>query len=932
MGNATERLMIRASTALSPVVSPAVWFNMDFGSSPGGRSPIGGRRPQSPNGGPPRGPRFRRWRQGVAIAVGIVLLGTAGVIAVGWRKYEQVASDLPSVDSLRSYQPPTVSRIYTSDDRLMAELAAERRIYTPISAIPDRVKNAFIAAEDQNFYTHGGVDPLAIVRAEVTNLTRPEGRRPIGASTITQQVARNMLLNSNAMTLERKAKEALLAVRIEQTLPKDKILEIYLNGIYLGNGAYGVAAAAQTYFNKPLEQLTNAEAAFLGALPKSPSNYNPYRHAQNAVWRRNWVLDRMAEIRAISHEDAMAGQNEPLIPHNAERFGPLSNSEWFGSEVRRQLIEKYGNDRTMQGGLEIHTSLEPKLQDVATRILRDGLMDYDRSHGGWRGAVSRVDIPNKADEATWVAALKGAKAPAGMLDQWRLAVVLSPATGRVGWLEGDEPHTGTLLGRDAAWMRVYRSSHVGDVLMVEPQEGDSHVALRQIPKVEGALVTMDAHTGRVLALVGGWSFKESQFNRATQALRQPGSSFKPFVYLDAMEQGIPPSEKFDDAPVSYGSWHPMNYEKDNWGPTTLHDALRESRNLVTIRLAAHLGMKSVSDMAIKIGLVDQMPHVLPAALGAVETTVLREAGAYASIAAGGRLVTPSLIDAVLDRDGNVVWKPEGLNLTTTMQPPPEAQQPAPAPTDVAVTADGQPAAPAPPFPVPAPMPAEPVAGSIEVPQIDDKRQQVAREGSAFQITTMMQDVIKHGTGNSAGAGIDRDIAGKTGTSQDFRDAWFAGFSPDLVTVVWVGYDSPQSLGKNETGGRIAGPIWNKFMKVALADRPELHFRVPEGMTLARYSTGRIMAVDAFTKDQVPGMSIALHGFGAGTEALTAADTGAEDVSDSEADMANGPAVQSLPGQTLPSPSASSNDGTSAAARPTNAPQPPPSDIGMGGLY
>ncbi|NVN46224.1 PBP1A family penicillin-binding protein [Asaia spathodeae] len=846
-----------------------------------------------------------------------MLVGVAGSGLFVWHQYEQIASDLPSVDTLKTYQPPTVSRIYTSDDRIMAELAAERRIYIPINAIPERVKNAFIAPEDQNFYTHAGLDPLAILRAELTNLTH-RSKRALGASTITQQVARNMLLNSNARTLERKEKEALLALRIEQTLSKDKILEIYLNGIYLGNGAYGVAAAAQTYFNKPLDQLTDAEAAFLGALPKSPANYNPYRHPERAIERRNWVLDRMAEIHAITREAAEAGQKEPLIPHDAVRFGPLPNAEWFGSEVRRQLIDRYGPDRAMQGGLEVHTSLDRKLQDAATLSLRQGLMDYDRSHSRWRGPVTKLHDPGAI--AGWATALKDITPPAGMIDQWRLAVVLNPAQGRVGWLSHGEAQEGQVLPKDLGWMRSGGALAAGDVIMIEPQAESGRVAVRQVPKVEGALVSLDARTGRVLAMVGGWSFKESQFNRATQALRQPGSSFKPFVYLDAMEQGIPPSEKFDDAPVSYGDWHPKNYEEDNWGPTTLHDALRESRNLVTIRLAAHLGMKSVADMAISIGLVDQMPHVLPAALGAVETTVLREAGAYATIANGGKLVTPSLIDAVLDRDGTVLWKPEGVALGTTMQAPNQTAVIAPA---LPATPDAAvPPATPPVRPVQPPV-TQPVAGSVEVPHLQDNRRQVASAASTYQITAMMQDVIKRGTGTIAGQGITREIAGKTGTSQDFRDAWFAGFTPDIVTIVWVGFDTPQSLGKSETGGRIAGPIWNRFMKVALEGRPELKFRVPEGVTLARYDTGRLMAVDGFKADQVPGMSIALHGFGAGTEALTAADTGT-DLYDTETDMA-GAASQAGPSDP--------NGENSGAPKKLQAPNAqPPGDIGMGGLY
>lgn len=901
------------------------------GHTPGGQPP-GGRPPggRPPGGRFPRGPRFRRVRQIVAVLAGVTLVSVTGGVIVVWSKYEALSANLPSVQSLQHYQPPTVSRIYADDDQLMAELASERRIYVPIRAIPDRVKNAFIAAEDQHFYTHAGVDPLAIIRAEMFNLTRPEGRRPIGASTITQQVARNMVLENNAPTLQRKIREALLALRIEQTLSKDKILEIYLNGIYLGGRAYGVAAASRTFFNKPLDQLTIAEAAMLGAMPKSPSNYDPFRHPRAAVDRRNWVLGRMLEIGAITKEQEQAARAEPLIPHNMRRFGPMPNSEWFGSEVRRQLIDKYGEDTATRSGLEVHTSLDPKLQAAATRLLHEGLMDYDHSHGGWRGPVSHTKLSG-TEEADWTVALKDAQAPHGMLDSWRLAVMLSPSTGTIGWIEDDTPKTATLRSPDLHWMRRFHAPHEGDLIMIEPQE-DGSAALRQIPKVEGALVSMDVHTGRVIAMVGGWSFKDSQFNRATQALRQPGSSFKPFVYLTAMEKGIPPSEKFDDGPVSYGDWHPKNYEKDNWGPTTLHDALRESRNLVTIRLAAHLGMKAVADMAIKAGLVEKMPHVLPAALGAVETTVLREAAAYASIAARGHIVTPSLIDTVQDRNGNVIWKQPGLTLATTMQPPAadihlEAQPTIP-PGTALYTANA-PADPNNPTatpgtdpdakPQPTPPDTTPKPGSIEVPLLEDTRPRIASDDSAFQIATMMQDVIARGTGRNAGTGIDRPIAGKTGTSQDFRDAWFAGFSPDIVTIVWVGFDQPASLGKGETGGRVAGPIWNKFMKVALENRPKRDFRRPDDMILARYDTGRIMAVDAFKPEQIPGMSIALNGFGAGTEALTAADTGAENISDTEADMAE-----------IPSSGTPQNNSTPGA--PTQPQAPPPSEIGVGGLY
>lgn len=895
-----------------------------------------------------RRPRFRQWRGLLGTVAAVGLVGVTGASLLVWHQYEGIVADLPTVEGLRTYQPPVMSRLYASDDKVIAELADERRVFVPYSAIPDRVKNAFIAAEDQKFWTHKGVDPVAIIRAGLTDLTRGKGRRPIGASTITQQVARVMLLGSNAVSMKRKAKEAFLAMRIEQVLPKEKILEIYLNEIYMGSGAYGIAAAAQTYFNKPLDQLDDAEAAFLGALPKSPTNYNPIRFSDAARGRRNWVLERMAETGAITHEAARSAEAEPLIPHAFVRPGPAPGSEWFAEEVRRELLERYGQDTTLQGGLEVHTSLDPALQLTAQTTLRQGLMAYDRAHGGWRGPIKHLaEVTSSSSQEDWVAALQAVPVPLGMLDQWRLAVVLDPSRGRVGWLEGGimrrgaatqggTPQTAQVLERDLAWTRRFRLLRAGDVVMIEPQAQGERVALMQVPHVEGAVVTLNVHTGRVMALVGGWSFQTSQFDRATQALRQPGSSFKPFVYLQAMEQGISPSQAFDDSPVSYGAWHPNNYEKDFWGPTSLHDALRESRNLVTIRLAAHIGIKNVADLATRIGLVDSMPHVLPAALGAVETTVLKEAGAYATLAAGGRKVTPTLIDDVQDRQGKVIWRPEGLSLVSVAAQTAAEQQAAGHENEPdAIFPDGKPdaAQPQPPAPAPVttPAPSAAVQNSADLPGVDDQpavkddRPRVASEQSTFQITTMLQDVIRRGTGVQAGKGIDRPVAGKTGTSQNFNDAWFAGYSPDLVTVVWIGFDSPQSLGKNETGGAIAGPIWNKIMKTAFEGYPKLDFPVPEGVTLVRYDTGRGVAIDAFKPDQIPGVSVSLADNGASQE-LTAADTGAENMPDSESDMAAGG------GQPGAGGTAAGNSATPAPGTPRPAQEPSGGDIGMGGLY
>ncbi len=876
-----------------------------------------------PGGPAPRRPRYRfiRTIAGGGMAVLLLLGGTGSLIV--WRKYEQIIADLPTVGVLRTYQPPVMSRIYAGDGRVIAELAAERRLFVPYDAIPDVVRQAFLSAEDQNFFNHGGVDPLAILRASVTDLETLHKRRAKGASTITQQVARIMLLGSNARTFERKAKEAVLAIRIEQTLTKQRILEIYLNEIYLGAGAYGIVAAAQTYFDKPLDRLDAAEAAFLAALPRSPTNYNPYRYPDAARARRDYVLDRMVETHSITAAEAQDAKAEPLVPTTFNRPGPVPGSEWFSEEVRRELIERYGQGQTMQGGLVVQTSLDPKLQDEATRDLRQGLMRYDRAHGGWRGAVTHLAGIGNVHRArpargqappppapSWQDALAAVPRPPGLLPDWRLAVVLSPALGTVGWLDDDgsagvpgTPHDGTLKGDDLAWMRTYKAIRPGDVLMVEPDRtADGRlvgpVSLRQIPQVEGAIVSLEPATGRVLALVGGWSFDSSQFNRATQALRQPGSSFKPIVYLAGMMQGISPSQKFEDEPYSNGSWHPQNYELTFGGPTSLHDALRKSLNLVTIRLAAHIGMSNVAKLAIALHEVDAMPKVLPAALGAVETTVLREAGAYASIASGGKEVLPSLIDDVEDRDGRVIWRPAGLGVQGS-------------------------------------DPATP-------PVLTDTRAQVADPASAFQVVQMMQAVLKPGgTGRQAGAGIDFPIAGKTGTSQDFRDAWFAGFAPNLLTVVWVGFDNPQTLGSKQDGDTVAGPIWNRFMKDAMADRPRVAFRVPDGVAVVRYDGD---TVDAFKPGQEPGISHSLYASRQSDQELGAADTGAENVPDAETEMGEGGGPAPLPGTSVDaaspgvaSPANPAHPGAPLATPGVLASAPPPKqpaggDIGMGGLY
>ena len=811
---------------------------MDSQNEERGRAP----RPGAPVA-KPRRPRFRWLRR---LAAGLFAVGAWAALAgslFAWRTYEQYAADLPTLDGLRHYQPRVMSRVYAGDSRLIAELATERRIFVPISAIPDVVKQAFLSAEDQKFWTHRGVDPVAIVRAGWTDLMQyGQGRRPIGASTITQQVAKNMLLGNEA-SVARKVKELILAVRIDQSMSKEHVLELYLNEIYLGLQSYGVAAAAQAYFNKGLDELTLPEAAFLAVLPKAPNNYNPFRFPEAAKARRDWVIDRMAEDRAITPVQASDAKATPIRPAAFRRPETVAGADWFGEEVRRQLVDRFGADATTQGGYVVRTSLDPALQAAADRALRRGLLAYDHAHGGWRGAVAHLDN-GLGTRQGWNYRLAALPHPPGMLPEWTLAVVLEATNdeAKLGWLDhgsGSAMHVSPMLLSDLGWARPVQAQGlgpaprrvgdvlgVGDVVMAELTPASAaqgriparpeRLQLRQVPAVQGALVSLDPATGRVLAMSGGWSFEASQFNRATQAQRQPGSSFKPFVYLAALESGLSPSQRVLDAPYvqnlgAQGQWRPNNYGLTFNGPTPMRIALERSLNLVTVRLAERVGMEAVAQTAVAFHVVDGMPRVLPASLGAVETTVLRQAAAYAGLAMGGKEVFPSMVDSVQDRDGHVIWRAGGLECRGCG----DAGKP---------------------------------------PTIADGRRQVADPASTFQLVTMMQGVVSRGSGVPAGAGLNRAIAGKTGTSQDFNDAWFVGFTPDLVTAVWVGFDDNTGLGDKETGGAISAPIWHDYMATALKNRPSLAFRVPDGVRMAAWDSGSGRVTDAWKPGQDPGAS------------------------------------------------------------------------------
>lgn len=744
---------------------------------------------------------------GVAVFLG--LIGIAGAAALFWH----LGRDVPDYAELATYQPPITTRVHAGDGHLIAEYAHERRIFVPIEAVPQRVIDAFLSAEDKTFFSHPGIDITGIVRAAVVNvLNFGQGRRPVGASTITQQVAKNFLLG-NEVTLARKAKEALLAFRIEKALSKQRILELYLNEIYLGAGAYGVAAAALYYFDKSLDDLTVAEAAFLAALPKAPNNYHPVRYPDRAKARRDWVIDRLLDDGKITAEEAAEARATPLNANPRRDIG-IVKAEWFAEEIRRELIARYGEKALYEGGLSVRTSLDPRLQELGEKALRDGLIAYDRRHG-WRGPVAKLENPKD-----WQAELAQVPMPPA-LAEWKLVAVLAvgPEEAEIGLADGSR---GTIPMAELKWARktlpdqelgpaVRKPSDVlgaGDVVLVEQvaEKPKRLFGLRQVPDVGGALIAMDPHTGRVLALVGGWDFGASQFNRATQAKRQPGSAFKPFVYAAALDNGFTPSSLVLDAPFVLDQgpgqprWKPSNYTNRFYGPSTLRVGLEQSRNLMTVRLAQAVGMDKVADYAVRLGVVDQMPPVLSMSLGAAETTMLRFAAAYAPFVNGGKKVTPTLIDRIQDRHGRTIFAHDARQCDACR--------------------------------------VETYAGGPE-PELADVRPQVLDPATAYQIVSMLQGVVERGTGSVARK-VGKPLAGKTGTSNDYFDNWFMGFSPDLLVGVYVGFDQPRTLGDQETGGRSAAPIFTQFMEAALKDAPATPFRIPPGVSLVRVDpkTGR----------------------------------------------------------------------------------------------
>lgn len=792
---------------------------------------------------------------GFAFTAGVfVFLAAAGGAAYFlW----QISRDLPDYDRLANYKPPVVTRVHAGDGRLIAEFAKERRIYVPVQAMPKLLINAFLAAEDQNFYEHNGLDFKGILRAVYNNVMK---KKKEGASTITQQVAKNFLL-TNEQSFIRKAKEAILAVRLERAYTKDRILDLYLNQIYLGAGSYGVAAAGLRYFGKELHELQIHEAAYLASLPKAPSTYQLTtargKAFQDALRRRNDIIDNMVRFKFIKDDDGEKAKRMPLEMTNRQ-IGPSTfAAEYFAEEVRRSLIEMYGQDENdpeslYSGGYSVRSTLDPNLQLMARTALRAGLVAFDRKHG-WRGPITNIDVsgdwgaklaevPSLADLEPWklgvvlqtskdkaIVGIQPGRLATGNLEPERNTIEL-PSDG-VKWAYSANPHSRTK--KDA----VNDVLTVGDVVYVSPpseldllnketkdsRSGKGQVKqaaipwqLMQIPQIGGATVVMDPHTGRILGLVGGFSFAESQFDRAVQARRQPGSSFKPVVYAAALDNGYTPASMVNDSVLAIeqgpglDTWKPENYDKQIHGPSTLRTGIEKSRNLMTVRLAQDLGMPIVSEYARRFGVYDELPPLLSMALGAGETTLVRLTTAYCMFVNGGKKINYTFIDRIQDRYGHTIWrhdnrKCEGCN-------------------------------------------ADAWHGQDE-PQLPDDRPQVVDPMTAYQITSMLEGVVIRGTGTKVAA-VGKPLAGKTGTTNEEKDAWFIGFSPDLAMGVFIGYDNPQPMGHGETGGELAAPIFRDFFKMALNGKPAIPFRTPPDIRQVRINRKTGVRTDPADPDAI----------------------------------------------------------------------------------
>lgn len=816
---------------------------------------------------------FISWAMFRALLILFTVLGLAGALALSvWVML--LSRDLPSELTLAEYNPPITSRVHAGDGTLIYEFADEHRVFVPYEAIPEHVVQAFVAAEDQNFFRHNGLDYVGIIRAArnslINKITGSGGLQ--GGSTITQQVAKNMLL-TNARAIQRKIKEAIVARRMEQAFSKEHILELYLNEIYLGGQSYGVGSAALNYFNKSLSELNIAEAAVLASLPKFPGRVNPYTNPERLVQRRNYVVGRMLADGYITQEQADTAIAEELTTTRRLRGPEYAAATYFVQELRRQLIAQFGEETLERGGLSIRTTIDTRLQLAAQEALQMGLEAYDRRHD-YRGPIATLDVGSE----TVAEELAALRLPGGH-GSWEGALVRSVSDSGARLLLADGFET-ALPPEDMEWSQTYTRENgqtglkVGDVVLAEvlrrPLSADESAParegrvaddreavpvsepilvptrlsqLRQIPEIEGAIVALDPHTGRVLAMMGGYSFFKSPFNRVTQARRQPGSAFKPFVFAAALENGYTPATSILDSSYVYYDdhtgevWKPENYvEGQSYGEVTMRVALEKSYNQVTARVATDIGLEAVSEAGERFGVYDRLPAYPSMSLGAGETSPWRLARAYASFVNGGKEVVPTLLDRIQDRHGRTLFKFDARSCQGCVADEWTGEAP---------------------------------------PLLPDDRRNIVDPIIAYQVVHMLEGVIERGTGRRA-LRVGKPLAGKTGTTNDYVDALFFGFSPDLVVGIWMGFDEPRSLGDGEGGGSVAAPVFTEFMSRALADRPGLPFRIPPGVRLVSIdpTTGELpdpasqtTILEAFRPGTEPGIrlpeqaELTLSGFG-----------------------------------------------------------------------
>ncbi|MAJ15405.1 MAG: penicillin-binding protein [SAR116 cluster bacterium] len=748
--------------------------------------------------------------------------------------------DLPDYRQLSKYEPSIVSRVHAGNGALLKEYSIERRVFVPVDVIPKKIISAFLSAEDKDFYHHFGVDLQAISRALITNFKNyGKGKRLVGASTITQQVAKNFLLSSE-VSLERKIKEAILAIRIERAFTKNQILELYLNEIYLGNNSYGIAAAALNYFDKSLDDLSIDEAAFLATLPKAPSAYNPKTNYNRVFNRRNWVLNQMYKNGFLTVSNKNYLQSKEIIIKKSTGLDDTS-APYFSEEIRRKMLKDYGYNALYKGGLSIRTTLNPKLQKFADEALFRGLEKLDKRQG-WRGPITNIQIKN-ANKKEIDAVLN--KLQSGLPKNRFVSVIKNISSDKIkvyaqgkimeikfqnkSWLRRQIIYTdkdnNKQIGHDKKFSSFKEFLKLGDIVLIKKDNQD--YILSQIPKVNGAIVVIDPNTGRVLAMTGGYQFSKSEFNRATQAFRQPGSAFKPFVYLAALDQKIKPTDIILDAPLSYDQgiglpkWKPANYTKKFYGPSPVRLGIEKSRNLMTARLALLVSMKNIKKYGNNFGIYDNLPNLLSMSLGAGETTLLRLTTAYAMIVNGGKKISPFFIDRVQDRRGKTILKNDLRKCKNC-----ESNN---------------------------------LNNQNKIPILVDERDQITDPGSAYQMVSMLRGAVTRGTGRLINK-LNKTLAGKTGTTNSNQDAWFVGFSSDLAVGVFVGFDNPFTLGKRETGSSVSAPIFKDFMKKALNNKPNIPFRRPPGIKLIKVDpkTGLLsktnsknFIIEAFKPGQLP---------------------------------------------------------------------------------